>query len=205
MTPEVILCEMARWQVGNHEVPMPQVTPSNRLLLSQRVSLRHRQIDMFVPKVRHFIAPSGRCFDDDTDVKLTAPHGRDELGGTCLAEPQPSARPRSPKRTKELRQEARGQRPEDADPEVSHFGRGRPGSFERRIYLVGAGAGVVQELLAYIRKVDAGAVTTKQLGANLILDIPDTSTDRRLLDAEVLCRASEATALCGGDDVTHMA
>jgi hypothetical protein len=160
---------------------------------------------MFVPQVRHFITPSGRCFDDDTDVKLTAPHGRDELGGTCLAEPQPSARSRSPKCTKELRQEARGQRPEDADPEVSHFGRGRPGSFERRIYLVGAGAGMVQELLAYIRKVDAGAVTTKQLGANLILDIPDTSTDRRLLDAEVLCRASEATAFCGGDDVTHMA
>jgi hypothetical protein len=160
---------------------------------------------MFVPQVRHCITPARRCFDDDADIKLPAPHGRDELARTCLAEPQPGTRPSSPKSTKELRQEAHGQRPEDAYPEVPPSGRSCPGSFERRVYLVGARAGVEQELLAYFRKVDAGAVTKKQLGANLILDIPDTSTDRRLLDAEVLCRASEATALCGGDDVTHMA
>jgi hypothetical protein len=33
MTPKVILCKMARRQVSHHEVPIPQVTPSNRLLI----------------------------------------------------------------------------------------------------------------------------------------------------------------------------
>jgi hypothetical protein len=33
ITPKVILCEMARWQVGHHEVPISQVTPLNRLLI----------------------------------------------------------------------------------------------------------------------------------------------------------------------------
>jgi hypothetical protein len=33
MPPQEILCELARRQVGDHEVPISQFTPSNRLLI----------------------------------------------------------------------------------------------------------------------------------------------------------------------------
>jgi hypothetical protein len=76
---------------------------------------------------------------------------------------------------------------------------------ERRSDLTSPRGGLIQELFADVRQVDAGRMTAEQLSADLILDIPDAAADRRLLDAEILCRAPEAAAFRSGDDVTHMA
>ena len=155
--------------------------------------------------MHHGIAPPGRCLGDDTDIQLPAAHGRDELRRTCLAEPQTGAWPFAPKGTEELRQKAHGQWPEDADPEMPPGSRYRARALERGANLTRAKAGLMQELLADLRQVNAGTVAAKQLSANLVFDIADTATDRGLLDAEVLCRTPEAAALRGGDDVTHVA
>ena len=64
---------------------------------------------------------------------------------------------------------------------------------------------MAEKLPADLGQVDTGAVTTEELGADLILDIPDAPADCRLLDTEVLRGAPEAAAFRSGDDVTHMA
>ena len=133
------------------------------------------------------------------------PHGRDQFGTAALAEPQLDPRAVTPKGPEELRQEAHGQRPEHADPKMPPSVRHRSCAVERRSDLASPRGCLTQESFADVRQVDAGRMTAEQVSANLILDIADAAADSRLLDAEVLCRAPEATALCGGDDGTYMA
>lgn len=186
-------------------MPITQVIPPERLLIGEWVAVRQCRVHGLGPQMYHVKALPGRCFGDDTDIKLPPPHGRDKFGTTALAEPQLDPRAVTPKGPEELRQKAHGQRPEHADPKMPSSVRLRSCAVERRSDLASPRGGLIQKLFADVRQVDAGRMTAEQLCADLILDIPDAAADRRLLDAEILRRAPEAAAFRSGDDVTHMA
>ena len=202
---QVTLREIARRQISHHKVPITQVIPPERLLIGEWVAVRQCHVHGLSPQMRHVKALPGRCFGDDTDIKLPPPHGRDEFGTAALAEPQLDPRAVTPKGPEELGQKAHGQRPEYADPKMPYSVRQRCCAVERRSDLPSSRGGLIQELFTDVRQVDASGMTAEQPGTDLILDIPDAPADRRLLDAQVLSRASEAAAFRSGDDVAHMA
>lgn len=202
---QVILREVASRQIGHQKVPIPQVIPPERFLIVEWVAVRHCQVHRLSPQMRHVKALRGQCFGDNTNIKLPPPHGRDQFGTAALAESQLDPRAVTPKGPEELRQEAHGQRPEHADPKMPSSVRHRSCAVERRSDLASPRGGLIQELFADVRQIDAGRVTAEQLSTDFILDITDAATDRRLFDAEVLSRTPEAAALCSGSDVTHMA
>jgi len=186
-------------------VPITQVLPPQRLLIGKWVTVRHCHVHRLGPQLRHVKALRGQYFGDDTNIKLPPPHGRDKFGTAALAEPQLDPRAVTPKGPEKLGQKAHGQRTEHADPKMPSSVRHCSCAVERRSDLASPRGGLMQELFADVRQVDAGRMTAEQLSADLILDITDAAADSRLLDAEILCRASEAAAFRGGDDVTHVA
>jgi len=186
-------------------MPITQVIPPERLLIGEWVAVRQCHVHGLSPQMRHVKALPGRCFCDDTNIKLPPPHRRDEFGTAALAELQLDPWAVTTKGPEEIRQKANGQRTEYADPKLLSSDRHSSCAVERRSDLASPRGGLIQELFADVRQVDAGRMTAEQLCADLVLDIPDAAADRRLLDAEILRRAPEAAAFRSGDDVTHMA
>lgn len=62
----------------------------------------------------------------------------------------------------------------------------------------------MQKLPADLSQFNTSVVTSKQLCADLILDILYAPADRRLLDTKILCRAPEAAAVRSGREILEV-
>lgn len=205
MRDEVVVNFRTRWCVADDEALAGDVRPREGGFGYERVTVGQNHKDMFEPELLGFASVPGTCPGDEGRVQFEVANGRDMFGRVAVDQMYPDFGVLSSKGAQQVEQETGSKRGEDADLEDTLFrapDRGDPRDAD--VDLTQGMTGSRHELLPCDSQANPAVRSLEQRGSKVILEIPNASADRGLLDGQGCCRLAETPVIGGGKKVPEL-
>jgi len=170
------------------------------------VIARQRHVDPLIPQVDPIAFVCDRLAGQERYIRLVPLNRSNMIARPALDEIRANARIPSHVGAKQVGEETRCERREYADAHNAGFAAPkRTGVNLGETYLCYCIARSNEELLTCMGEIDPSVMANKKCCSDFVFKVSYASADGRLLNCQRLRRASKATALSSGDNVSQMA